>query len=86
MKTTSIIRNRGQLTIPDSVRKLVGWANPMSAVSIVVVNSEEIIIRPQRAQVDWDDIWSGITKARSIKGEGKVISATEFLTKDKASH
>jgi bifunctional DNA-binding transcriptional regulator/antitoxin component of YhaV-PrlF toxin-antitoxin module len=86
MKTVSIIRNRGQLTIPDSIRKVASWVAPMSAVSITIVKPDEIIIRPQNAYTNWDEIWSGINKARAIKGSGKSVSATEFLNDDRDSH
>jgi len=85
MKTISIIRNRGQLTIPGSIRKVVGWASPMSAVTISVMNPDEIIIRPHQKQVDWDKIWEGIKKARSIKGKGKG-SLSQFILEDRYRH
>lgn len=86
MKSISIIRNRGQLTIPDSVRKLVSWVAPMSAVTISVVKPDEIVIVPHKKQYDWDKIWEGIRKSRAIKGKGKAISAAEFLEQDRRSH
>lgn len=85
MKTVSIIRERGQLTIPDSIRQLVSWVSPMSAVSITVLKPDEIVIRPHQAQVNWDEIWEGIKQSRAIHGKGN-ISASEFLIKDRLSH
>lgn len=86
MKTVSIIRDRGQLTIPDSVRRLVSWVSPLSPVSITVVKPDEIVISPHKNEYDWDKMWEGIRKARAIKGKGKTISAVEFLQKDRRSH
>jgi len=85
MKAVIIIRDRGQLTIPDSIRKLVDWVTPSSAVSISVVKPGEIIIRPYQNHVDWDKIWESIRKSRAIHGKGK-ISTSEFLAKDRLSH
>ena len=85
MKTVSIVRERGQLTIPDSVRKLVSWVTPLSAVSISVVRPDEIVIRPHQNHVDRDKIWESIRKSRAIHGKGK-ISASELLAKDRLSH
>ena len=85
MKTVSIIRERGQLTIPDSIRQLISWVSPMSAVSITVIKPDEIIIRPHQAQVNWDKVWKGIKKARSIHGKGKM-SALDFIQQDRLSH
>ena len=86
MNNVSIIRNRGQLTIPDAIRKAVTWANPMSAVSISVIKPDEIVIKPHTKIYDWDKIWEGIRKSRAIKGSGKTTSALEFLQKDRHSH
>lgn len=85
MKTVSIIRDRGQLTIPDSIRKVITWINPMSAVTISVNRPDEIVITPHQQQIDWDKIWEGIRKARSIHGKGK-LSTLEFIQQDRMSH
>ncbi|OGE31793.1 hypothetical protein A2631_01510 [Candidatus Daviesbacteria bacterium RIFCSPHIGHO2_01_FULL_44_29] len=85
MKTVSIIRDRGQLTIPDSVRKLVSWITPQSVVTISVVKSDQILITPHQKQIDWDKIWEGIRRSRAVKGKN-AISAIEILQKDRQSH
>lgn len=86
MKNLVIIRDRGQLTIPDSIRKMVSWVNPMSAVTISIVKPDEILIKPHARSIDKELIWENIRKARSIKGKGKIMSATDFLAKDRQSH
>lgn len=86
MKTVSIVRDRGQLTIPDSVRKIVNWVTPMSAVTISVMKPDEIVITPHKKEYNWDKIWEGIRQARAIKGKGKAMSTVEFLQKDRRSH
>jgi bifunctional DNA-binding transcriptional regulator/antitoxin component of YhaV-PrlF toxin-antitoxin module len=85
MKTVSIIRDRGQLTIPDSIRSIVNWMTPMSAVSISVVKPDEIIIRPHNSFIDSSKIWEQIKNSRLIKGKGG-ISTLEFLQQDRQSH
>jgi len=85
MKTVSIIRDRGQLTIPDSIRKMINWLTPMSAVTISVIKPDEIVIKPHHPKVDWDKIWKGIRKARAIHGKGKM-STLEFIQQDRLSH
>lgn len=85
MNAVSIIRDRGQLTIPDSIRKVINWASPMSAVTISVIKPNEIVIRPHQVQVDWDKIWESIRKARSIKGKGKG-SLSRFIAEDRYHH
>ena len=86
MKAVSIIRNRGQLTIPDSIRRFVPWVNPVSAVTISVTKPDEILIKPHKTYVDWDKIWAGIKKSRALKGKGESVSAVEFLDQDRKSH
>lgn len=84
-QTVGIIRDRGQLTIPDSIRDLVPWATPSSAVSISVIGSDEIRIKPHQKQYDWDKIWKGIKKSRAIHGKGRM-SASQILMIDRQSH
>lgn len=85
-KDVVIVRNRGQITIPDSIRKIVGWVNPQSAVSISVVKPDEIVLRPQKKLVDYDKLWEMIEKSRSL-GVGRATESTaEFLEKDRRSH
>lgn len=85
MQTTSIIRERGQLTIPDSIRKTVNWAGPLSAVFISVIKPDEIIIRPHTQSLGLNQVWEKIRKSRAIAGKGS-FSASEFLQKDRQSH
>ncbi len=85
MKTVSIIPDRGQLTIPDSVRRLVSWVTPQSVVTISVIKSDQILITPHQRQVDWDKIWESIRKSRAIKGKN-AISAVEVLQRDRQNH
>lgn len=85
MKTVGIIRERGQLTIPDSIRKVVSWVTPLSAISISVVKPDEIVIKPHQTQIDWNKMWNLIRKSRAIKGKN-AVSAIEILQKDRQSH
>lgn len=84
MKTVSIVRERGQLTIPDSIRKLVNWVTPLSAVSISIINPDEIIIRPHQPQkkVDWDKLWARIKRVRAFKGKGRG-NLSAFIVEDR---
>lgn len=84
MQTVSIIRNRGQLTIPDSIRKITNWVSPMSVVTISQDKPDEIVIKPHQQHVDWDKIWAGIKKARAIKGRRGNLS--KFIAEDRYSH
>ena len=85
MRAVSIIRERGQLTIPDTIRKAVSWVSPLSAVSIAVTEPDEIVIRPHQVKINWEKIWENIRKSRSISNKG-TMSASEFLNQDRKSH
>lgn len=82
--TISIIRSRGQLTIPDSIRALRSWANVNSVVTITSNQPDEIVIKPHK-KYDGDKIWELIKRSRAIKGKSKG-SAVQFIEKDRQSH
>jgi bifunctional DNA-binding transcriptional regulator/antitoxin component of YhaV-PrlF toxin-antitoxin module len=84
--TVSVIRDRGQLTIPDSIRAQRTWASPNSVVTISSNHPDEITIRPhKKQQYDWDKIWEAIRKARAIKGRGRG-SLSKFIIEDRHRH
>ena len=85
MKNVVVVRNRGQITIPDSIRKAVRWVRPMSAVSISVVKPDEIVMKPHQSTLDWGQIWRNINASRSKSGRGD-ISGSDFLERDRKSH
>lgn len=83
--TISIIRNRGQLTIPDSIRALRDWAAPNSAVIITSDRSDEITIRPHQKEYDWDKLWKQMKRVRVFNGKNKT-GLSEFIIKDRETH
>ena len=87
MRTVGIIRGRGQLTIPDSIRKIAGWANASSVVSISIENPQEIIVSPHQVlnQIQLETLFTTIKKSRAIKGKGDM-SAQAFLSKEREAH
>ena len=89
IQAVGIIRQRGQLTIPDKIRETFRWLTSSSIVTITSQKPDEIVIRPYtqaKKEIDWDKIWDGIRQARAIRGKGKTISTAEFLQKDRRSH
>lgn len=80
MKTVAIIRDRGQLTIPEPVRKIAGWVNSSSVVSISIENPQEIVVTQHQvlSQINLEELFTAIKKSRAIKGKGD-ISAQAFL-------
>lgn len=80
--TISIIRDRGQLTIPDSIRALREWASPNSAVTITSEHPHEIVIRPHNKLVNWDKLWKQIKRVRAFKGRGRG-NLSAFIVADR---
>ncbi len=83
---TAIIRNRGQLTIPDRIREALKWTSPNSVVSLATTSKNELLIKPYQVSIhiDWEQIWKEIYKARSIKGKRENLS--NFIISDRESH
>lgn len=86
METIVIVRERGQITIPYKIRKKASWARPMSVVSIKMITSDSIIITTRKREMNWENLLKDIKVLRAMKGRGKVLSAAEFLEKDRQSH
>lgn len=83
--TVSIVRDRGQLTIPGSIRALREWTGSNSVVTITSDKPDEIVIRPHKREVDWNKLWKQMKRVRSFKGKNKT-SLSEFIAKDRESH
>ncbi len=85
VQTTVVIRDRGQLTIPDKIRKSINWMAPSSVVTVTTDKPDEIIIQPYNPKkVDWDKLWKMMRKSRSIKGKRGNLS--EFIAQDRYRH
>ena len=55
------------------------------------LKKNKIIIEPieqskKEKEVNWDKIWAGVKKSRTLKGKGKNITAVEFLIRDRKAH
>lgn len=84
-----MVRQRGQLTIPDKLRDWLGWPHAGDVV-MVEGNGEEITIKKytQKSQkeVDWDQIWAHVRLTRSFKSKGHDVSASQFVIEDRERH
>lgn len=88
IKAVSIIRSRGQITIPDDIRKAVAWMSPDAVVTVSLTDTNEIRIQPYAAAasdaVDWDEVWTRIEAARKVMGKRKRGSSlSAFIAKDR---
>lgn len=86
IQTTAVIRQRGQLTIPDQIRDFIKWLLPNSIVSITV-NEEEMVVKPYtkaiKEKIDWKEIWERIEIADSFWGKKGNLS--QFIVEDRDS-
>lgn len=82
-RSIGIIRQRGQLTIPDSIRKAVGWLKPETVVDVSVTTPEEITIRPYEGKhkANHQELWDEINAIRSLPGQAGNLS--EFIDHDR---
>lgn len=86
MTYTAVVRQRGQLTIPDPIRDMFAWLREGSAVWIDIDN-EEVRIKPHakmKTDIDWDGFFSKVHLARSFKGKRGNLSA--IVAKDRHNH
>lgn len=88
VSTTAIIRQRGQLTIPDQIREMAPWLSVDSVVTVATTPSQEIIIKRHMQDtarvVNWDKVWRGIQLARSFRGKRGNLS--KLIAEDRKTH
>lgn len=87
IQTTAIIRERGQLTIPDKIRRALTWLQPHSVIKFFLIGNEVILKQYQSSAthtLNWKRIWEKIQLARSFKG--KKGNLTQFIIEDREKH
>lgn len=88
MMTNVVVRQRGQVTIPDDVRNMVAWLSEGSAVGLEMVEKEMLILRPHVLAntkiFDWNKILNKINLSRSFKGRNGDLST--FIIEDRSNH
>lgn len=82
----SVVRDRGQLTIPNVIRATVNWLRPSAVVRIKTSKPNEIIIHPhhQETKTEWEEIWDSIHLARSFTGKRGRLS--KFIEQERQQH
>ncbi|OGG11955.1 hypothetical protein A2Z00_04060 [Candidatus Gottesmanbacteria bacterium RBG_13_45_10] len=86
IQSTAVIRDRGQLTIPERIREVLGWSAPNSVVSLTTTSRSELIIRPfeGKDEIDWSAIWLSIGLSRSYVGKKGNLAG--FIVSDRENH
>ncbi len=83
---TAVIRQRGQLTVPDRIRDILSWLRTGSVVGIEVTG-DELRLTPHTKTmkpIDWDAFFSKIHLARSFRGKRGNLSAA--VAEDRENH
>lgn len=83
---TAIIRDRGQLTIPEKIRKTLQWSAVNAVVSLATTSHNELVIKPYEdaQKVDWSTIWTNIELTRTRRGKRGNLSS--FIASDRGRH
>lgn len=83
---TAIIRDRGQITIPEKIRRTLKWPTTNSVVSLATTVQNEILIRPYDSarKINWPQIWNNVELSRSYQGKKGNLSS--FVSSDRENH
>ena len=84
-----MIRQRGQLTIPDQARKVLSWLQIGEMVGIEIDNDDELRIKPHtkvNKKVDWDSFWKRMELSRSFRGTRNDKPLSQMVVEDRKSH
>lgn len=85
VRRSGIIRQRGQLTIPEVIRKAVSWLRSFSVVSISLEHPRQVVIEPyEEKEVDWEKLRKQMKKIQAFTGKGEQKeSLSEFIARDR---
>lgn len=86
MTYTAVIRQRGQLTVPDAIRDVLLWLRTGSVVGIEA-EEETIRITPYtkaKKSIDWHGFLEKVQLARSFRGKRGNLSSV--VAADRGSH
>lgn len=85
LQTIGVIRDRGQLTIPDEIRQKTEWVSSKSVVTIQLEATDKIVITPvSKHTINWDSLWNSIHYVRLFKGKKGALS--KFIVHDREGH
>lgn len=86
--SSSIIRQRGQLTLPESLRRRLDWLGEDKVVQIVLNADNKVVVTPylpsqNNKNTDWNGIWKTVNKFQKKRN---TISLSDFVIRDRYSH
>lgn len=81
---TTFIRDRGQITLPYTIRDMFPWIKTSSPVNIVANHQNNtIVIQPTTQVKDWSIMWQQIELARSFFSPDDAMSGSDFIAWDR---
>ena len=85
IRRTSIIRQRGQLTIPGAIRRALSWAQDLAVVTISISPAGAIMIQSQteKKKLDHEEFWKHVAHVRKLTATGKGGSGSAFIIRDR---
>lgn len=83
LRETTVIRQRGQLTIPDSFRDRLSWLRPKNVVSLESHFDNRITLAPYHSdeEVDWKRWRRKLGRVQAFRGRGGNLS--DFISRDR---
>lgn len=82
-QTNVIIRQRGQLTLPDAIREKISWLTPGSVVTIdTEANKVTLFPYSDRKTINWDKLWKDLKRVRAYRGKGRG-NLSAFIDEDR---
>lgn len=86
---TGVVRQRGQLTVPEPIRRALDWLKPDAVVDFIVDGINEIRIQPYKEKktqfATWEELKAEMERIRSFPGKHKG-SLSDFVAKDRYRH
>ena len=88
IRRTSIIRQRGQLTIPGAIRQAAQWTHALAVVAIFLDDPRRIVIEPHtdKQSKNWEALRKEMEAIRKLTATGKGGSASAFIARDRKRH
>lgn len=82
MEATVVVRNRYQITIPESIRESFAWLIPGAVMKLISANNRLILQPYQAGAVGWDEVWNTLD---AVFQKGKKTSLADFVISDRLS-
>jgi bifunctional DNA-binding transcriptional regulator/antitoxin component of YhaV-PrlF toxin-antitoxin module len=81
---TTFIRDRGQITLPYTIRDMFPWVKVSAPITIVANHqTNTITLQPNTHAKNWSTMWQQIELARSFYSPDDAMSGSDFIAWDR---